>query len=86
VGTAGALLGYIGISIEVDDAIGTGIGIKTTPAAIAQLRVNDNQPVVPPVDGILWAGIDAGSILTVLAGNKYKRHLDVRYLSPDVLI
>jgi uncharacterized protein YhjY with autotransporter beta-barrel domain len=62
------------------------LGIKTALAAVAYLWVNDNQPIRPAIYSIYRASRDTGSILTVLAGDEDKRHLNMRYLSPDILI
>ena len=79
-GTAGALLGYLKLIIEINSPIGTGINAKL--AAGAFLGVNDNQPIRSGEYGSHRAGLYTRSIVTMLSRYKHMGYLNMRYLSP----
>ena len=54
-----------------------GAGIHTCLASVALLLIQDNRPILPFYKGISGAGIQAGWLLTVHAGLRQKRHLQI---------
>jgi len=64
-GAHSALLSDVEVGIEVDNSVGTGI--QTLPGAGAFLRIDNDDAVIPLVDGTCLAGGDAWCFVAMLA-------------------
>ena len=83
--TAGALLSYVKVLVEVNDAVGAGVNAALTAGALH--RVYDNQPVISLIDDTFYrAGRDARGIIAVHAQDGKIVHLNLGHSSPDKLI
>ena len=84
-GATGALLGDVQIFVEVDDPV-IGAGIHAQAATGALHRVDDDQSVLPLVEGALHrAGLYAGGLVTVHAQVGPVGHLHLGHGATDAL-
>jgi len=77
---AGAFLCNVKFPVHINDAVGTRLLAES--ATCAGLGVYPHQPIIPPPDGVLGAGLDAGGIRAMLAKNGQIGHPDLRYPAP----
>jgi hypothetical protein len=77
----GALLRYVRFVIEIDSPVRARLDAKTVSPAL--LGVDDYYPVVPLVDGVFPAGLEAGGIVAMLADIVQVAHPYLRRRSPD---
>jgi hypothetical protein len=84
-GAAGTFLGQVKVFIKINTAIRAGINAIFTAGAF--FDVNDNQPVRTAVyAAVNGTGWHTRSIITMLARRKHVGHLNLRTVTPDILV
>jgi len=79
VGTSCALLHNAKITIGEDSVIGAGLNAGQT--TIAELRIDEEQPIFPPLKGVLPTDFLARGVITMLAQTRHVRDHNFRYLA-----